>query len=95
MIIGYFVCHICKHCGSWNTLARTLVDKKRSKITSAKDFECFGKGSIIDKEADSQWKQIKNSTCLISSLPEDLVADIFRNFKLAVSLLNAKIFIAL
>ena len=86
MIVGFFLCLHCRRSGAWDTFSKMLSSKKRTKTLSSIDSDNFGKESMIDKEVDSQWKQIKNSTCLLASLPEECVADIFRNFKLPVRL---------
>lgn len=84
MIVGFFLCHQCRHSGTWDILVRFLVERKKNKSFSAKDLDILTKETTVDKKVDALWKQLQKTTQLLTSLPDDAVRNILRNFKLPV-----------
>jgi hypothetical protein len=80
------MCHHCRQSGAWDILGRLLGEKKKSKSFSAKDIDMLMKETATERKVDVLWEQLEKTTQLVTSLPDDTVRNILRNFKLPVGL---------
>jgi hypothetical protein len=78
------MCHQCRLSGSWDILVRLLTERKKNKLSSSKDLDIFIKDAAADRKVDAFWEQLEKTTQLVTSLPDDTVNNIMRNFKLPV-----------
>jgi hypothetical protein len=62
---------------------RLLIERKKNK-PSSKDFDSLIKDTTADRKVDSLWEQLENTTQLVTSLPDDTVKIIVKNFRLPV-----------
>jgi hypothetical protein len=63
---------------------RLLTERKKNKSFSSKDLDILIKDTAADRKVDALWEQLEQTTQLVTSLPDDSVRDILRNFKLPV-----------
>jgi hypothetical protein len=78
------MCHHCRQSGAWDILGRLLDEKKISKSFSATDIDMLTKETAKSRKVDVLWEQLEETTQLVTSLPDDTVRNILRNFKLPV-----------
>jgi len=78
------MCHHCRQSGAWDIFVRLLGEKKKSKSFSAKDIDLLMKETATGRKVDVLWEQLEKTTQLVTSLPDDTVRNILRNFKLPV-----------
>jgi hypothetical protein len=62
---------------------RLLTERKKNK-PSSKDFYSLFKDTTADRKVDSLWEQLEKTTKLVTSLPDDSVRIIMKNFRLPV-----------
>jgi hypothetical protein len=63
---------------------RLLTERKKNKLSSFKDLDIFVKDVAADRKVDAFLDQLEKTTQLVTSLPDDTVTNIMRNFKLPV-----------
>jgi len=78
------MCHHCRQSGAWDIFVRLLGEKKKSKSFPAKDIDMLLKETATDRKVDVLWEQLEKTTQLVTSLPDDTVRNILRNFELPV-----------
>jgi len=84
VVVGFFVCHQCRKSGAWDILVRLYTERKKNKSFLAKNFDILMKETTADRKVDVLWEQLEKTTQLVTSLPDDTVRNIMRNFKLPV-----------
>lgn len=78
------MCHHCRQSGGWDIFVRLLGEKKKSKSFPAKDIDMLLKETATDRKVEVLWEQLEKTTQLVTSLPDDTVRNILRDFKLPV-----------
>jgi len=78
------MCHHCRQSGAWDIFVRLLGETKKSKSFPAKDIDMLLKETVTDRKVDVLWEQLEKTTQLVTSLPDDTVRNILRNFRLPV-----------
>jgi hypothetical protein len=63
---------------------RLFAERKKNKSSSAKDLDILIKETAADKKVDVLWEQLEKTTQLLTSLPDDTITNILRNFELPV-----------